>query len=239
MILSFLHAVIYEPLYNGLIFFVGVVPTHDVGIAIILLTIVVRIILFPLSKRAIESQIAMKTIAPEIEALKKKYKDNNAEQGKAMFALYKERGIHPFASAGMLLLELTVLFALYYVFWKGGLPHVDASILYSFVHVPEAVNMYFLGFVDMSAAHNIILALLVALSQLFYTRLSMGKKQNDSPIEASLSADLAKSFDFQARYVMPIIIGVIAYYVVAAAALYLFAANIFMIVQEYWAGRRF
>jgi membrane protein insertase Oxa1/YidC/SpoIIIJ len=99
--------------------------------------------------------------------------------------------------------------------------------------------MLFLGVVDMAAVHNIVLAALVALTQVAYTRLSMGKTQKDSPVEASLSSDLAKSFDFQARYVMPAMIGVIAYIVPAAASLYLVTANAVMIAQELISGRKF
>src|SRR6185436_14723915 len=94
------HTIIYDPLYNGLVFLVGVIPTHDVGIAVILLTIVVRTILYPLSRRAVETQLAMKKIAPDVERIKVKYKDNREEQTKAIFALYRERGVHPFANFG-------------------------------------------------------------------------------------------------------------------------------------------
>ena len=70
MISQLFHAVIYDPLYNGLVFLVGIIPTHDVGLAVIALTIVARVIIYPLSKRAIETQMAMKKIAPEVEKIK-------------------------------------------------------------------------------------------------------------------------------------------------------------------------
>ena len=229
---------VYDPLYNGLIYLVGVIPTHDVGIAVIVLTIAVRIILFPLSRRAVESQIAMKKIAPEIEELKKKHKDS-AEQSKAIFALYKERDIHPFSSIGLLLLQLPILIGLYWVFAFGGLPSIDGSLLYSFVHTPDTINMEFLGALDMGAKHNIMLAILVALSQLVYSRLSMGPRGTTTVGEATLSTDMAKSFDIQARYVFPLLFGVISYTVPAAAPLYWLTGNIFMIGQEYASGRRF
>ncbi|HEY4527041.1 MAG TPA: YidC/Oxa1 family membrane protein insertase [Candidatus Paceibacterota bacterium] len=237
MILDFFRTIAYEPLYNVLVFIVDKVPGHDAGIAVILLTIIVRIILFPLAKRTVDSQIAMKKVAPEVEALKKKYKDNPTEQSKAIFALYKERGIHPLAGIGLLLLQLPVLISLYYMFLHG-LPTIQTDLLYSFVQAPETVDMLFLG-MDMAAAHNLLLAVLLAISQFVYSRLSMGKSQNDSPVEASLSKDLARSFDFQARYVMPLIIGGVGYFFPAVAALYLLTANIFMIGQEFLSGRRF
>lgn len=239
MIGNVFHILIYQPLYNGLVFLIGIIPTHDVGIAVVLLTVIARFILYPLSRRAVESQLAMKKVAPEVEALKKKHKDNSAEQSRAIFALYKERGVHPFAGFGLTIIQLPILIALYWVFARGGLPKIDITSLYSFVAAPPSVNMHFLGIVDMGAAHNIVLAVFVALSQFVYTRLSMGKTEHESPVEESLSGDMAKSFEFQARYFMPGMIGVISYFVAAAAPLYWFTANIFMIAQEYFAGRRF
>lgn len=239
MIATIFNAIIFDPLYNGLVFLVGIIPTHDIGVAVILLTIIVRIIIYPLSKRTIESQIAMKKIAPEVEELKKKYKKNSPEQSQAIFALYRERGVHPFASFGLLLVQLPILFGLYWVFFKGGFPDVNSEILYSFVRVPDTVNMYFMGFVNMGASHNVVLAALVALSQFVYTRLSMGPSEKKENIEASLSSDMARSFDLQARYVFPLMFGVISYFIIAAAPLYWLTSNLFMIGQEFLAGKRF
>ena len=193
MIGSIFHAVIYNPLYNGLVFLVGVIPNHDMGLAIVILTIIARFILFPLSKRAVQAQLAMKEIAPEVEALKQKHKDNREEQSKAIFALYKERGIHPFAGFALVLLQFPILIGLYWVFARGGLPSVDGTILYPFVHAPQGVNMEFLGLVNM-ASHSLPLALLAAATQYVYTRLSMGppSSKDPSPVESSLSGDLEK-----------------------------------------------
>lgn len=237
--IGFLHTTVYVPLYNALVFLIDIIPGHDVGLAVIALTILVRIVLIPLSKKAVESQLAMKKVGPEVDLLKKKYKSDKAEQGKAIMALYKERGVSISAGFWLLALQMPVLIALYYVFAQSGLPKVDETLLYAFVHAPEAVNMFFLGFVDMGAAHNILLSVLVAVSQFLSTRLSMGKKQSDSPVEASLSSDMARSFDVQARYVMPLMFGGIAYILPAAAPLYYLTQNIFMIGQEYISGRRF
>lgn len=239
MISWFFGTVIYDPLYNGVVFLVGLIPSHDMGIAVIVLTLIVRLILFPLSRRAVESQLAMKKIAPDVEELKKKFKNNSPEQSQAIFALYKERGVHPFASMGLLLIQLPILVGLYWVFARGGLPTINTTILYPFVHTPPAVNMEFLGIVDMSSKHNIILALLVMLTQYIYTRLSMGPRGEQTATEATLSNDMARSFDLQARYVLPVIIGFVAYGIAAAAPLYWVTSNIFMIAQEYASGRRF
>ena len=231
--------VVYEPLYNGLVFLVDILPAHDIGIAIILLTILVKIIMFPLSRQAIKTQVAMREIAPDVDAIKEKLKDNQEEQARAIFALYRERGIRPFASFFLILIQFPILFGLYYVFWKGGLPSVDPTLLYGFVPVPKSVSMEFFGLIDMGS-RSIPLAALAGLTQLVYARLSMGpRKKREKSSNPSFSADMAHSFDLQARYVLPIIVAVIAYTVSAAVPLYWTTSNLFMLAQEYFMGRRF
>lgn len=230
---------VYDPLYNGLVYLVDIVPAHDMGVAVILLTILVKIILLPLSRQAIRTQVAMRAIAPEVDAIKEKYKDKQEEQARAIFALYRERNIRPFASFFLILVQFPVLFGLYWVFWKGGLPNVDMSILYSFVPPPESVNMKFLGLIDMSS-RSVLLAAAAGLTQLAYARLSMGpRKPREKSDNPSFSSDMAHSFDLQARYVLPIIVAGIAYTVSAAIPLYWTASNLFMLAQEFAMGRRF
>lgn len=239
MISGIFHTIVYDPLYNALVYLVDIIPGHDVGFAIIILTIIVRLVVYPLSKRAIQSQMAMKKVAPAVEELKKKYKKNSPEQSQAVFAYYREHDVHPFAGVGLMLVQLPVLIALYVIFARGGLPIVDAHLLYSFVSQPEIVNMLFFGLIDMGAKHNIMLALLTIATQMAYSRLSMGPRVGKTAIEESLSNDMARSFDLQARYVLPLVIGFVAYSVAAAAPLYYVTSNLFMIAQEYLAGRRF
>lgn len=234
------HNLIYNPLYNGLVFLIDVVPGHETGLAIIGLTIIVRFVLFPLSRNAVKTQKKMQEIAPEVEALKEKLKNDREALGKAIFNLYRERDVHPFASFFLMLVQLPILLALYFVFALGGLPEVDISRLYSFVAAPDSIDMHFLG-VDM-AGRNILLAALTGIVQAVYTRLSMGPRKKaplPTPAQATFSADMARSFDLQMRYVLPVIIAVVAYTIPAAAPLYWVTSNLFMIAQELLMGRRF
>ena len=238
MIRSLFHTLVYDPIYNALVYFVDIVPGHDVGIAVVIVTIIVRFILYPLSKKAIKAQLDMKRIAPEIEEVKKKFKDKPEEQGRAIFALYKERGVSPFAGILLLLVQLPILLGLYFVFASGGLPSINIDILYSFVTAPTAVNMEFLGYIDM-AGRSVVLAILAGVSQFIYTRLSMGPRGVNTATEASFSAEMARTFDMQARYVLPLMVAVFAYFIAAAAPLYWVTSNLFMICQELLSGRRF
>src|SRR3989344_827661 len=231
-------AFIYDPLYNGLTYLVDIVPTHDIGIAVIILTIVVKLILFPLSRQAIRTQAAMRAIAPDVEEIKVRLKNKQEEQAREIFALYKQRGVRPFSSFLLILVQFPILFGLYWVFMKAGFPHVDASLLYSFVPFPDSVNMRFLGLIDMRG-HSLLLAALTGITQYVYTRLSMGPRKpavkEGSP---SFSGDMARSFDLQARYVLPLIFTGIAYTLAAALPLYWTSSNLFMILQEIAMGRR-
>src|SRR3989338_1361485 len=240
MFSTIFHAIVYDPLYNGLVFLGDVVPGHDMGLAVVALTIIVRIIFYPLSRQAVLTQEAMKRIAPEGEALKEKYKEKKEEQAREIFALYKKYNIRPFSSVLLMLVQLPILLGLYCVFAWGGFPEVDASLLYSFVPSPVGVvDMNFLGFIPMDG-HSVILAILAGVTQIIYTRLSMGpRKKHTKPMGDSFSSDMARSFDIQMRYVFPILIAFISYTVVAAAPLYWVTSNSFLIMQEYITGKRF
>lgn len=238
MIRSLFHTIVYDPIYNALVYLVDIIPSHDVGVAVIGVTIVVRFILYPLSRKAIKAQLDMKRIAPEIEEIKKKYKDKPEEQGRAIFALYRERNVSPFAGLLLLIVQLPVLLGLYFVFANGGLPSINAEILYAFVPSPEVVNMKFLGLIDMGG-RSLVLAGLAGVSQFVYTRLSMGPRGSAVAAEASFSAEMARTFDLQARYILPLMVTGIAYFIAAAAPLYWLTSNLFMIAQELLSGRRF
>lgn len=226
------NTLIHQPLYNGLVFLVSVVPLHDVGLAVIALTIIVKFILFPLDRRAKIMQAKIREITPQIDAIKVQHKDDSQAQTLAMLALYKEHNIRPFASILALFVQIPIIFGLYYVFWKGGLPAVHLDELYSFVTPPSVVNMDFLGIFNM-AERSIVLAVFAGATQFVQGMISLPPPpaRGDSP---SLKDDLAHSFHLQMRYAMPVIVGVVAYTISAAVALYWIVNNLFSIAQEWY-----
>lgn len=231
---AFFTTFIYNPLYNGLVFFISVVPLYDVGLAVVALTIVVKFILYPLDKRAKVMQAKIRDITPQIDAIKQAHKDDSHAQTLAMLALYKAHNIRPFASIAGLFVQIPIIFGLYYVFWKGGLPVIHADVLYSFVSAPSAehINMQFLGIFDM-AGRSVVLAGLAGITQYIQGMLSLPPppKRGDAP---SLKEDLAHSFHLQMRYAMPVIVAVVAYTISAAVALYWIVNNLFSIAQEWY-----
>jgi YidC/Oxa1 family membrane protein insertase len=123
------HTIIYNPLYNALIFLLDIVPGADIGIAVIILTVFVKVLLFPLAHKVARTQATINQIQPQLDKLKDKYKDNKQEQTIKTLELYKKNGINPFFGFLVILIQLPIILGLYFVFYKGGLPSINMDIL--------------------------------------------------------------------------------------------------------------
>jgi len=231
MFISFFSTTVYQPLYNGFIFLIGSFPFVNAGVAVIVFTIVIKLLLFPLSKKAVKTQLEMKNIQPELDALKVEYKDDQQEYARKMMALYKQHEINPFSTIFLTLIQIPVIISLYYVFYKTGLPDVKLDFLYSFVSAPTSINMSFLGIADISTKSH-ILALLAAVSSFFQMRYSMPAHKPKGKVGESFKDDLARSMNVQMRYVFPVIVYFIAYNISGVVALYWITSNLFTIGQE-------
>ncbi len=222
------NIIFYKPLYNALIYLVSVVPGGSIGLALIILTILVKIILFPVSRRSIHSQEKLRALEGDIAAIKRDF-PNKEEQAKKTMELYKKNKVNPFSGCLLLLIQLPIILALYYVFYKG-LPF-NAADIYSFVQIPTVFTTQFLG-IDL-AGKSIILAILAGASQYFQLRIASPKLKPSVPGEkASFVQELTKSMNFQMRYILPVFVAFIAYTISAAIALYWVTSNIVAIIQE-------
>lgn len=230
------HTLFFNPVYNVLVFFIDAVPGGDVGIAIILTTIVVRFILLPFSLKAAHTQFVMREIDPKVKAIKEKFKHKREEQARATMELYKKEGVHPFSSALLLFVQIPIVIALYWSVSRGGgvpLPNINVDLLYSFIPRPETVTMIFLGVIDV-AGKSIPLAALAGITQFIHTHLSLPKREpRDKNAPPNFKEDFAHSMQLQMRYVMPFFIFVVAYSISASIALYFVVSNLASIAQEY------
>jgi YidC/Oxa1 family membrane protein insertase len=211
------------------VFLMGALPWIDAGLAVIFFTIIIKLLLFPLSQKATRTQIQMKALEPELEKIKAKYKDNQQEQGKAIMKFYSDNKLNPFSGILLLFIQLPILISLYYAI-SNGLPVIKSDILYSFVSVP-VVNMHFLGLIDISLSKNLLLAFFVGLTQYFQVRYSIPKAKPRAK-EDTFKDELARSMSVQMRYVMPGFMALIAYGFPGAVALYFITSNIFAVFQE-------
>lgn len=228
------HTIFFDPIYNSLIFLIDVLPQGDVGLAVVLMIIIVKVIFFPLSIKAAKTQKLMKTIEPKLKEIKETIKDSQ-EQAKATMALYKESGMNPFSSILVALLQIPVFIALYLSVYSGGgiaLPAINTELLYSFVPQPETISMLFLGFMDITAK-SLPLAILAGIAQFVHGYFAFPKMPPKDPnAPASMKEDFARSLQVQMKYVLPVIIAVSAYMISAIIGLYFLASSVTAVIQE-------
>lgn len=104
---------IVQPVFNLLVLIYALLPGHNFGMAIILFTIVVRLLMWPLVKKQLHHAKAMRELQPELKKIKKQAKGDRAKESAMTMALYKEKEINPFSSIGLLIVQIPILIALY------------------------------------------------------------------------------------------------------------------------------
>ncbi|MFC1609072.1 YidC/Oxa1 family membrane protein insertase, partial [Patescibacteria group bacterium] len=223
--MSIFHELIYQPLYNIIIFFYNAIPLHDFGIAIIIVTVLIKVVLIPVSKKQIESQKQMQEYQPKIKKIQEKYKDNKEKQTKAIMEFYKTHKINPFSGCLPLVFQLIFLIAFYRILINisaAGLV-VDGSELYSFISNPGGINHLFIGIVDLSKP-NIVLAFLAAIGQYWQTKMMLDIKKDETTgskaDKKDEKVDFAQAMSKQMMYLGPILTFVIGIKFAAGLALY-------------------
>ena len=232
--MSFLYQTFFfDPLYNALILLFKVIPWADAGFIVILLTVLVRLLMFPLSRKAVLTQVKMAEIAPDLAKIKEQYKDKAEEQARRTLALYKERGVNPFSGILVIIIQIPIILALYQIFLH--FPQVNAELLYSFVKVPESINTLFLGFLDITAK-SVVLAVLAALST--FVQFKVSAQGQTAPTGKSFGDNLTRSMQTQMKYFFPVIVFFISYSISGVIALYWLTTNLFSIAQELFVRRK-
>lgn len=104
---------IVQPIFNLLVFIYALLPGHNFGLAIIIFTVVVRLLMWPLVKKQLHQTKVMRRIQPELKKIKKAAGGDKQKEGIMVMALYKEHGVNPLGSIGVLLLQFPILIGLY------------------------------------------------------------------------------------------------------------------------------
>ena len=226
----FFYVILYQPLFNILVALYDYIPGHDFGIAVILLTLIIRFALYPTSVKAVKSQSSLQKLQPQILELQKKYKDDKEKQAQEILNLYKREKINPFSGLFLALIQLPILIALYQVFWQG-LDPAKLSILYGFILNPGQINPLFLQMIDLSKA-NMILAVLAGVTQYFQTKMMLPKKTAKTEGHKK-EADLTQAMQSQMTYFMPVFTIILLVNLPSALGLYWTVGGIFSIIQQY------
>ncbi|MDD4290118.1 MAG: YidC/Oxa1 family membrane protein insertase [Patescibacteria group bacterium] len=218
--IEFFKVVLYYPIFNLLVFFYNLIP--DIGIAIILVTIIIKIIIWPLSKKSIKSQKAMQTIQPKLEELKIQYKGDQQGLAKATMELYKKEEISPFSSCLPLLIQLPIMISVFYAF-RNGLVNTNLNFLYGFVKNPGSINPLMFNVLNLSEPQW-VLGLFAGIAQFFQNKMLMQKspKFQDKSKELSLTDTMSK----QMMYTMPIVTILISLSLPGGLSLYFFVITL-------------
>lgn len=219
---------LYRPLLNLLVVVYNIVPGHDLGITIIILTVIIKLILYPLNQKSIVSQRVMQAIQPQMEALKEKYKDNREKLSAAMMELYKKEKINPLSSCVPILIQLPILIAVYQVF-SSGLNGGNWNLLYSGVANPGALQTLAFGFLDLTK-RSIPLAVLAGLVQYWQTKMLMDKRAQKGTMQSAMNT--------QMLYLMPALTVFIGSGFPAGLTFYWFLTTLFSGLQQIWMLRK-
>ena len=240
MLSHLFNVALYQPLYNGFIGLIAAFPWLDAGVVVILFTVLIKLVLFPLSQKSVRSQLEIKRLQPEIDDLKLKLKDNKQEQALRTMKLYKERGVNPFSGVVLALIQLPILIALYMVFYRGGLDVIHTETLYSFIKVPAQIDKMFLGLIDITTKST-VMAVLVAVGQFFQIRFTMPPKpaaKSDEKKTLSVQDELSKNMSFQMKYIMPVFMFFVARSLPSLVSLYLITSSVFAVGQEIYTKKK-
>lgn len=227
------QTVLEQPMFNLLIGLYNVIPGADMGFAILALTVVIKLVLWPLTGAALKSQRAMQQLQPKLDALKVQFKDNKEALSKEMMELYTREKVNPLSSCLPLLIQIPVLIALYRVL-SLGLKDVDVSMLYSFVSNPGSINEMFLGIVDLGK-RSIPLAFMAGAAQFWQTKMLMQRRPPPAlrAKEGAKDEDMMAAMNQSMMYFMPVMTVVISWSLPAGLTLYWVAISVISILQQF------
>ena len=192
----------------------GVVGNY--GIAIIIVTFLMRIIIFPLTLKQEKSMKKMRDLQPELEKIKEKYKDNPQELQKQTAEIYRENGVNPLGGCLPLLIQMPIFVALYYAFIGDAIP-ADAKFLWFTLKQPD--RLFMLG----KFAFNLLPILNVGVTfiqQKIMTSATSGQETNQQ-MQSML-------------YMMPLMMLFIFYNMPSGVTLYYLVSGALSLVQQYF-----
>jgi len=239
-IFSIFDYLVYQPIYNVLVFLYNIIPGHDFGIAIIVTTVLLKLALYPISRKQIESQKRLQELQPKIKEIQSRNKDNKEKQTKELLEFYKTNKANPFSGCLPLIAQLIFFIAIYQVLYNISSSNltIEQNMLYGFVKNPETINHLFFGFIDLSKPY-IPLAAIAAIVQFFQTKdLMVTKKSTEAKKEIEKKSDEKKQPDFseimhkQMLYLGPFLTLFIGMKFAAGLTLYWFISTLFSFAQQ-------
>lgn len=221
-------SIFYQPVLNLLIFLYNITPFNDFGVAIILLTIAIKLVFWPLGGKAIKAQKALQDLQPKIEEIKKKYADDKVGSSQATMALYKDNKVNPFSSCLPMLIQLPFLWAVFKIFRDGFSSNLD--LVYSWIYRPEFINTFSFGFLDLAKA-NPVLAVMAGLAQFWQVKM-MSTKKPEIKTPGSKDENLMATMNQKMIYLMPAVTIFIGMTLPGGLTLYWLTITLLTVLQQ-------
>jgi YidC/Oxa1 family membrane protein insertase len=229
------NTLLYQPLFNALILLYNYLPGNDFGLAVITLTFLLRLFLYPVMTQSIKYQQALNEMQPRLKEIQEKYKEDKEQQAKEIMSLYKEKRINPLNVFLPLLIQLPLLIALFQVF-KTGLQPESMNNLYTFVAHPGEINYLFLGLISLSEP-SLLLAAITSVVQFFQFKKMNPKQKTIHHPGGTNKKDTIVQFSNMAQKQMPYFLSAFTFAFLtklpAALGLYWITTSLFSIGQQH------
>jgi YidC/Oxa1 family membrane protein insertase len=227
------NTTLYQPIFNIFVLLYNFIPGHDVGVVILVITVLVRLALYPLTGSSIKSQRALQELQPKMAAIKKQFADDKQKQTQAIMELYKTNKVNPITSCLPMLIQLPILIALYMVLQDGLNSKNLTDSLYTFVTNPGAINQISLRVFNM-ANPNYVLAILAGAAQYWQAKTLSRKNPPKEAGDGSKDEAMMSMMNKQMLYFMPVMTIIIGLRLPAGLTLYWFFSTVFMAIQQIW-----
>lgn len=212
------HTFLYQPLVNALVFLYNTIAFGDLGVAIIILTVITRFLFFPLFQQMIRQQAILQKLKPDIDKIEKEFRGDLEKKGRAQLELYKKHNVNPFSMIFVLILQVIILIPLFQIF-HGAPETLAAKDLYSFIAAPTSFHNSLLGLIDLKE-QSIILIILASIFQYWQGYLSLSVQKSPAPGSRQMAL------------LAPVLIIAVLWTSPSAVWLYLLASNIFSLGQQ-------
>lgn len=231
MFSSLFNSILYQPIFNLLIGLYNVMPGHDLGMVILVITIIVRLISYPLTSSSIKAQKALQDLQPKLEEIKKQFPGDQTKQSQATMELYKNNKVNPLASCLPMLIQLPIFIALFLVLRDSLSSNTLSQNIYPFLHNPGQINFISLNFLNLSQPST-ILAVLAGLAQFVQAKMMSTKSAPPKAGAGAKDENVLSTMNKQMLYMMPILTVIIGFRFPAGLTLYWFLNTALMVVQQ-------
>lgn len=221
---------------------------YALGFAVILLTIFIRLILYPFISAQIKAQASMQKISPHMAKIKEKYKGDTKKQQEEMMKLYKEHGVNPAAGCLPLIIQLPVIWSLYSVLTSTvavksieGINQINEKLYFPFLKIDHVWDTLFFGIpLFQTPAHLfpttpliILVPIITGVLQFIFSKMMINPQANQNQEKKENKEDFQSAFQTQSLFIFPIMIGFFAYTLPFGLSLYWNTFTLFGILQQY------